>query len=64
MGKRIVDEFTERQGISRQRRWQLRKLAAGKCKICGRKRVNAKYCRVHRQRINSYNRKLRKGKAA
>jgi hypothetical protein len=32
---------------SRQRRWQLRKEAAGLCIICGQKQVAAYYCLVH-----------------
>ena len=58
MGKRIQDEFTGLE-VSRQRRWQLRKMASGKCLVCGRKRVNAKFCRVHRSRVNAQRRKAR-----
>lgn len=52
MGKLIRDQFTDLP-VSRQRRWQLRKMAAGKCLVCGRPKINAKFCRMHRKRINA-----------
>jgi len=58
MGKRIEDQFTG-LAVSRQRRWQLRKLASGKCIVCGRRRINAKFCRVHRGRVNAKRRKAK-----
>ena len=33
--RKSLDEIT---GLSRQRRWQLRQIAAGKCQKCGRVR--------------------------
>lgn len=34
--------------VSRQRRWQLRRIAAGLCAICSEPAVNATYCDRHR----------------
>jgi hypothetical protein len=34
--RKTADEIT---GLSRQRRWQLRKVADGKCAICGKART-------------------------
>lgn len=50
----IHDQFSGRRGLSRQRRWQLRKLAAGRCCECGqrRSRTNRNYCEHHRQLRN------------
>jgi hypothetical protein len=43
----LQDEFTARP-ISRQRKWQLRKQAAGRCKLCGRLAVTSSgYCMKH-----------------
>ena len=33
--------------VSRQRLWQLRKKADGRCIVCGRKRFNATHCKRH-----------------
>ncbi len=43
--RKSLDEVT---GLSRQRRWQLRQQAAGKCQICGKprgKKGNKAKCR-------------------
>lgn len=43
--RKSLDELT---GLSRQRRWQLRQQAAGKCQICGKprgKKGNKAKCR-------------------
>lgn len=42
----ILDEFSARKDVSRQRRWQLRKQADGLCPICGKKAIGM-YCRKH-----------------
>ena len=35
--RKSLDEIT---GLSRQRRWQLRRVQAGLCQICGKPRTN------------------------
>jgi len=42
----IVDEFTNLP-VSRQRKWQLRKMAAGGCRICGQAAISGGYCLKH-----------------
>lgn len=44
--------------LSRQRRWQLRKRAEGRCTICGRPRDGGtrQHCRIHAEMHNGYNR--------
>lgn len=44
-----MDTTTDKT-ISRQRRWQLRKLAAGQCSECGAKATSAGLCLPHLQR--------------
>lgn len=56
---RIVDEFTSRTDLSRQRRYQLRAERDKCCRICGAKAVpRKKLCKVceadHIQRCQSY----------
>ena len=38
----------EKKKLSRQRRWQIKKRAAGLCIICGKKAVNDWYCQRHK----------------
>jgi len=45
--------------ISRQRRWQLRMMQQGRCSLCGKPAVNAKYCKRHRKAVNASRRKVR-----
>lgn len=33
--------------VSRQRRWQLARIAEGKCQVCGKPAVTVGYCRRH-----------------
>lgn len=40
--------------MTRQREWQLRKIAEGKCQICGRAAVIIGYCRKHREAKNAW----------
>ena len=40
--------MTEKKKLSRQRRWQIKKQAAGLCIICGNKAVNNFYCQRHK----------------
>lgn len=48
MGKLIQDQFTSMKGISRQRRYQLRREADGLCRLCGEQSATGSaYCRVH-----------------
>jgi len=48
--KPIQDEFTHLAGtVSRQRIWQLRKYAEGKCVICGAGATTAQHCDAHAQ---------------
>ena len=42
----IVDEFTHLP-VSRQRKWQLRKMAQGGCRICGQAAISGGYCLKH-----------------
>ncbi len=42
----IKDNFTD-LSISRQRRWQLRQAAAGKCIICAKKAIKNNLCKRH-----------------
>ena len=36
--------------LSRQRRWQIKKVKEGKCQICGKPQMNnAFYCEKHRE---------------
>ncbi len=37
----------EQTGMSRQRRWQLKKAASGLCTICGKPKVSGDFCAVH-----------------
>jgi hypothetical protein len=52
--RKSLDELT---GLSRQRRWQIKKAAAGLCEICGRPRTSdsLNFCRKHLRasRVNS-----------
>ena len=41
------DKFSDLP-VSKQRRWQLRKSAKGRCIICGEKRVMGKLCLKHK----------------
>jgi hypothetical protein len=57
--------------MTRQRRWQLKQQAAGRCIICGRPRAkgNARYCGEHRANhrdtvFNSEYERKRKRRAA
>ena len=43
---RVVDEFSALP-VSRQRKWQLRKLRAGKCVRCGAPLATSKFCLRH-----------------
>ena len=38
MPRALIDEFTARRDLSRQRKYQLRAERDGLCRICGRKR--------------------------
>jgi hypothetical protein len=42
----IVDEFTHLP-VSRQRKWQLRQMAKGGCRICGNPAISGGYCLKH-----------------
>ena len=54
--KKIMDEFTDRP-ISRQRKWQLRKVKAGRCHICG-KPSSTSLCLIHMHARRAYARKI------
>jgi len=49
---KIEDEFSVRTGISKQRRYQMRRLRDGKCVYCGRPAVITGKCERHRQMLN------------
>jgi len=42
----IVDEFSHLP-VSRQRKWQLRQMAKGGCRICGQTAISGGYCLKH-----------------
>ena len=43
-----------KQKISRQRAWQIKRRAEGRCVQCGKKAVTANHCRQCRDRMNKY----------
>jgi hypothetical protein len=45
----IRDEFSKRTDVSRQRRWQLRQQAKGRCPTCGAPGGGYLYCKAHRR---------------
>ena len=49
---KIQDEFSGITGMSKQRRYQMRRLRDGKCIFCGRPAVITGKCEEHRQRFN------------
>ncbi len=49
---KVQDEFSGRTGISKQRRYQLRRLRDGMCIYCGRPAVITGKCEEHRQMLN------------
>jgi hypothetical protein len=49
---KIQDEFSGVTGMSKQRRYQMRRLPDGKCIFCGRPAVITGKCEEHRQRFN------------
>ena len=49
---KIQDEFSERTEMSKQRRYQLRRLRDGKCIFCGRAAVITGKCEAHRRKFN------------
>jgi len=49
---KIQDEFSERTEMSKQRRYQLRRLRDGKCIFCGGPAVITGKCEAHRQKFN------------
>lgn len=52
MGRIILDEFTGRADLSRQRRHQLRCMREGRCAICGKGKIFkgecCEFCRLSR----------------
>lgn len=42
--------------ISRQRLWQIRMQAAGRCIVCGAQATTAIHCETHQKKHNTYNR--------
>ena len=55
---RIVDEFSALP-VSKQRKWQLRKLTAGKCLRCGAPLATATHCLKHAIKRREHERKKR-----
>jgi len=49
----IVDEFAGLP-VSRQRKWQLRQMAKGGCRICGQTAITKGYCLKHLVRERDY----------
>ena len=43
----ITDKFSKLKGLSRQRRYQLRREAAGKCKLCPQPAAEGGLCKKH-----------------
>jgi hypothetical protein len=58
MSALILDEFTRRTDVSRQRRYQLRNGNAGLCVLCSEPAVTAHYCERHRRETNVRQREL------
>lgn len=69
MPKKIEDGFTGKLGsngkpLSRQRLWQLRRQAQGKCKVCGEKAVDGTLCQIHKDRnVVAMRERMRKRKS-
>lgn len=69
---RCNEKFRAKFGVSRQRLWQLRQKAAGRCVLCGKKSVKKKssknfigLCKRHRLSENERHREIyRRNKAA
>ena len=55
-----MQKKTTNQALSRQRRWQLRQIAARRCIICGSpsSRQNYQLCSAHRDSRNKRRREL------
>ena len=49
--------YAYRKVVSRQRVWQLRMKAEGRCMLCGKPRATVSYCRKHANLRNMLNRK-------
>ena len=43
----LKQKSIERKGLSRQRRWQLRKAEQGRCITCGKPQDTGKFCAEH-----------------
>lgn len=54
---RVIEDAFTHLNISRQRRYQLRMEAAGRCRICGAK--GAPYCEKHRKAQTAYDQERR-----
>ena len=54
---RIIEDAFTHLNVSRQRRYQLRMEAAGRCRICGEK--GAPYCEKHRKQQSEYDKERR-----
>lgn len=48
-----LSEVARRLGVSRQRVWQMRKLAKGQCKLCSAPLETAEYCAAHQDVKNA-----------
>lgn len=48
---KIHDEFTDLK-VSRQRKYQLRKIKLGLCRVCGNPIVTSYHCRYHADQAN------------
>ncbi len=63
MGRKIHDEFAGQPGLSKQRRYQLRKLRDGKCQGCGREATGnfCEPCRLQRNIVSRESNRRRFG---
>ncbi len=53
-----------KDGVSRQRKWQIKQTAAGNCEKCGQKlNLYKKHCDVCAEKHRAYTRKVRGSKA-
>jgi hypothetical protein len=57
----IHDQFSKRTDVSRQRRYQLRQQAAGRCPICGEEAETGRhFCARHRAEREARDRRRRR----
>lgn len=58
--KKIEDEFSDLP-VSRQRKYQLRRMKEGRCRVCGAETEKGTLCEKHRQWHREYQNQRRQG---